>query len=129
MSEEKAAEVVAEHGPTYTDRANDPTTTFYCRPCSEAAGDWVTWTPAHVAKALSDAGLLADGEAQKADKRWNTAVDWLLNEVDANDFAAPFWAYCDGLITERELRSGSVSIDLMNRRRERAEARVRGEES
>lgn len=46
------AAVLAEHPPTYTQHANDPTTTFHCAPCSEAKGDWVTWTPAHVADAL-----------------------------------------------------------------------------
>ena len=25
---------------------------IYCHPCSEAIGDWVEWTPAHVAAAL-----------------------------------------------------------------------------
>lgn len=56
--EERAAEVLAEHEPTYTDRATDPTRTFYCRPCSEERGDWVTWTPEHAARALAAANLL-----------------------------------------------------------------------
>lgn len=53
------AEVLAEHAPAYTEAATDPTTTFYCKTCSEAAGDWVTWTPAHVAAAIR-AHLLSD---------------------------------------------------------------------
>jgi hypothetical protein len=44
-------EALAAHPPTYTERAADPQT-FYCPPCSEAIGDWVTWTPAHVAADL-----------------------------------------------------------------------------
>jgi hypothetical protein len=46
------AEVTRQHPPTYTECAADPTTTFYCAPCSEAIGEWVNWTPGHLADAL-----------------------------------------------------------------------------
>lgn len=38
-------------------------------------------------------------------KRWNEAVDWLLNSRHTADpdIQRPFWAYVDGLITIEEL--------------------------
>lgn len=42
-----------------------------------------------------------------ADRRWNEAVDWLLNSRHTADpdIQAPFWAYVDGLITRDELET------------------------
>jgi len=44
--------------------------------------------------------------AQRAnDRRWDEAVDWLLNSRHTADLdiQRPFWAYMDGLITRDEL--------------------------
>lgn len=95
-----AARVLAEHAPTYTDAATNPTTTFYCRPCSEAIGDWVTWTPSHgaaeIARAIAeDEGLesllwAAIATARDANPR-------LPNDADTSDVAA---AVIDALTRE-----------------------------
>lgn len=52
-----------------------------------------------------------------AETRWHIGVDWLLNNVDQSDFAAPFWAYYDGVITLEELRAESVGVEEINSRR------------
>lgn len=61
--------VLAEHGPTYTEYATDPTTTFYCKPCSEVIGDWVTWTPDHLA-AVIEAEVIRPRERAAWDAGW-----------------------------------------------------------
>lgn len=55
------------------------------------------------------------------DKRWNDAVDWLLNSRHTADpdIQGPFWAYVDGLITRDELDHFSAS-DVQEREAERA---------
>jgi hypothetical protein len=55
------------------------------------------------------------------EQRWDTGIDWLLNQVNQNDFTEPFFAFADGLITEKELRAESVSVETIVRRRARAE--------
>lgn len=46
-------EAMRQHPPTYTKAAIDPLHTLYCPPCSEARGEWVTWTPEHILAALA----------------------------------------------------------------------------
>lgn len=43
----------------------------------------------------------------KANRRWNEAVDWLLNSRHTADpdIQGPFWAYVDGHITREELNT------------------------
>lgn len=45
-------------------------------------------------------------EAAVAEKRWNDAIDWLLNSryTADPDIQGPFWAHVDGEITLDELR-------------------------
>lgn len=52
------------------------------------------------------------------DKRWNEAIDWLLNSRHTADpdIQAPFWAYVDGLITLEELDWMSAA-DVERRKR------------
>lgn len=47
---------------------------------------------------------------RKNDRRWNEAVDWLLNSRHTADpnIQGPFWAYVDGLITRDELDTFSA---------------------
>lgn len=63
-----------------------------------------------------------DGEADNAatDKRWNEAVDWLLNSRHTADpdIQGPFWAHVDGLITLDELRTFTAD-DVLQREAER----------
>lgn len=73
----RIAAVLAEHAPTYTDAASDPTTTFFCRPCSEARGDWVTWTPEHAAEQIAEVIRAAKAEG------WDQALSGLPYEDDS----------------------------------------------
>jgi hypothetical protein len=94
----------------------------------QAMGDSVATWPDLDAKAKADA------EAAEDERRWNTAVDWLLNHGKvAIDLAPVFFAYTDGLITEDEMRAEAtddedtegmpVSIfDVIEQRRAAAEA-------
>ncbi len=58
---ERIAAAIEAHPPTYTEHAHDPQT-FYCPPCSEAIGDWVTWTPEHVVAAARSVTADDNGE-------------------------------------------------------------------
>jgi hypothetical protein len=42
-----------------------------------------------------------------AERRWNEAIDWLLNSRHTADpdIQNPFWAYVDGEITIEQLRA------------------------
>lgn len=46
-------------------------------------------------------------EREAADKRWDDAIDWLLNSRHTADpdIQNPFWAHVDGEITLDELRA------------------------
>jgi hypothetical protein len=55
-------------------------------------------------KLLTEEGLTVSDSVE--DKRWNTAVDWLLNSRHCADpdIQGPFWDYVDGKIDEEALR-------------------------
>ncbi len=48
-----------------------------------------------------------DSERAEGEKRWNNAVDWLLNSRHTGDpdIQTPFWQHVDGEITLDELRA------------------------
>lgn len=56
----------------------------------------------------------------KADRRWNEAVDWLLNSrhMADPDIQGPFWAYVEGLISREELDRFACE-DVLQREAER----------
>lgn len=60
------------------------------------------------------------------DKRWNEAIDWLLNSRHTADpdIQGPFWAYIDGLITRSELDHFSAK-DVQEREAEQVKAATR----
>jgi hypothetical protein len=54
---------------------------------------------------------LASQSARATNKRWNEAIDWLLNSRHTADpdIQGPFWAYVDGWISLDELDKFSIS--------------------
>lgn|GEM_PF-1899500 len=62
---------------------------------------------------------MSDNPDPESEKRWNDAIDWLLNSRHTADpdIQGPFWAHVDGKITREEL-------DWMNA--EHVAARERG---
>ncbi len=51
--------------------------------------------------------VVSDPEREAGEKRWNDAVDWLLNSRHCADpyIQTPFWQHVDGEITLDELRA------------------------
>lgn len=82
---DEVAGVLAGHPPTETECGP-----LFCRPCSEAIGDWVQWTPEHAAQALLPllARMLAEarGEVLRA-----AAVSLWAMAADCDDHCDDWW--------------------------------------
>lgn len=76
----------------------------------------------HQAEALATSALVKPPKSD-SEKRWDTAIDWVLNHGVTYDLVPAVFAYTDGLITEKEMRDQSVTVATINRREERRAAR------
>lgn len=83
---EAVAAVLSQHPPTETEYGP-----LYCRPCSEAIGDWITWTPEHAAAALLP--LIREREAAAWERALRSAaVEWeALVQIEKPPIRGSVW--------------------------------------